>query len=140
VADYKFYIAEWIIRLFLGILLFFQGFDKVFIIKIKGVIEAYEAEVCVKRHIPRWLLCFSAYWTSFVELLTGFLLILGLFKYFALTLVGIDLLFVSVAFSIVKPMWDMKFVFPRLALLVTLLILPEQWNVISLDYLIYNLK
>ncbi|MFL5752637.1 MAG: DoxX family membrane protein [Bacteroidia bacterium] len=139
-ADYKFYIAEWITRLFLGILLFFQGFDKVFVVKIKGVIEAYENEVCARRHIPRGLLSFAAYWTSCIELLTGFLLILGLFKYFALTLIGIDLLLVAVAFSIVKPMWDMKFVFPRLVLLITLLLLPEQWNVISLDYLIQNLK
>jgi uncharacterized membrane protein YphA (DoxX/SURF4 family) len=135
-SDYKSYIAEWILRVFLGIILFFQGFDKVFKLGVTSVIDTFETEACHKRKVPKNLLCFSAYFTSYTELITGILLILGLFKYAALTLVGIDLLIVAVAFSIIKPMWDMKFVFPRLVLLIVLFLMPREWEIISLDYLL----
>ena len=39
----------------------------------------------------------------------------------------------SLAFSIMRPMWDLQHVFPRLALLVAVLILPEAWDLISID-------
>lgn len=139
-SDYKYYIAEWIIRVFLGIILFFQGFDKVFILGTKSVIATFETEACAKKHIPKPLLCFSAYFTSYTELIAGFMLVLGLFRYFALAWIGIDLLMVAIAFSLIKPMWDLKFVFPRLVLMITLLIVPKEWSVISLDYIIQTLK
>src|SRR5205814_1042862 len=104
-----------ITRIFLGILFFAQGFDKVFNIKVKEVIHTFEYPVHLK-HLPAFPLVIAAYFTSYVELICGSLLIIGFIKYYALYLLGIDLLLVAAFFSIFDPLWDMKYIFPRLVL------------------------
>lgn len=125
--------AVLITRVFLGILFFSQGYDKILKVKIKNVIETFEYSL-ISRHLPKFLLVIIAFFTSYIELIGGFLLIIGFLKYYALYLLGLDLILVAVAFGIVKPMWDMQFVFPRLLLLLILLIMPSQWDIISIDY------
>lgn len=66
------------------------------------------------------------------------MLILGLFQYPALILLGINLLMVAVAFGLNTAMWDTKYVLPRLILLLLLLIAPPAWDEWSLDVLIFN--
>lgn len=122
-----------IARVFLGLLFFFQGFDAVFRVKMSGVLETIE-EPLARVKVPRFFILFGAYFTSYGELLGGLLLIIGFIKYYALYLLGIDLIIASIAFGIIKPMWDMQYVFPRLALLIFLLVAPSQWDVISVDY------
>ena len=132
-------VAAFIARVFLGSLFFFQGYDAVFNIKVKNVIETYEASF-LQKGIPRFVTVCGSWFTSYVELRGGFLLIVGLFEYYSLYLLGINLLIVNVVFGISNPMWDMKYVSPRLALLLFLLIIPATWNMWSLDNLILNLK
>ena len=129
--------AAFIARVFLGFLFFFQGYDAVFNIKVENVIQAYENSF-EKKGIPRFLTVFGSWFTSYAELIGGILLILGLFEYAALYLLGINLLIVNVAFGISNPMWDMKFVSPRLALILFLLIIPAAWNSWSLDFLLFK--
>jgi putative oxidoreductase len=124
-----------LVRVVLGILFFFQGYDKIFKVKISGVVEFFHDEMQHKK-IPSFLLMASAYFTSIVEFVCGGLLVLGLFKTYAYYLLGIDLILVCGAFSVLKPMWDMNMLFPRLLLLAILLYLPVQWDLISLDHLI----
>ena len=124
-----------LLRVILGLLFFFQGYDKVFKVKIAGVIEFFAHETRNVR-IPPSLLKISAYYTTYIEFLCGGLLILGLFTKYSLYLLGVDMILVVGAFSLIKPMWDMNLLFPRLILLSVLLFLPEKWNVISLDYII----
>ena len=126
-------LAVFITRVFLGLLFFFQGLDAVFNIKLKGVIQAIEQPLAEKG-VPRFMIMLGAYYTSYVELIAGFCLIIGFVKYYALYLLGIDLLIASIAFGIIKPMWDMKYVFPRLVLLLFFLIVPSEWDVLSVDY------
>lgn len=128
-------VLSFLLRVILGILFFFQGYDKVFHLKISGVIDFFRVE---SRHrpMPEFLLVSSAYITSYIELLAGGLLILGLFKTYALYLLGFDLIIVCGAFSMLKPMWDLSLVFPRLLLVAILLYLPAEWDVLSLDFLI----
>ncbi len=126
-------IAELLIRLFTGIVFMFQGYDKLFRIKISGVVDAFKVESQQAR-IPGPLLSGLAYYTSYVEFLGGFFLIFGFLTQYTLYALGLDLIFVSIAFSYLEPMWDMKHVFPRLMLLVTLLLLPEQYRQIGVDY------
>jgi putative oxidoreductase len=126
-------IAMFIARMFLGCLFFFQGIDAVFNIKVRGVIETIQQPL-IDKGIPRFMISFGAYFTSYVELIAGFLLIIGFAKYYALYLLGIDLLIASIAFGVIKPMWDMKYVFPRLALILFFLVAPSQWDMISVDY------
>lgn len=132
---YNYVAATFIVRVFLGVLFFAQGYDKVFRVKVHSVIHAFE-EPLENHSLPAWLITGAGVYTSYVELICGFMLIIGLLKSIALYLLGIDLLMVCVAFSLIKPMWDLQFVFPRLLLLIASLVMPVNWDVISVDYLI----
>jgi uncharacterized membrane protein YphA (DoxX/SURF4 family) len=127
-------VLSFFLRVILGILFFFQGYDKVFHLKISGVISFFREE-SRQKPMPEFLLVSSAYLTSYIELIAGGLLILGLFKTYAMYLLGLDLILVCGAFSILKPMWDMYLLFPRLLMLAILLYLPAEWDVLSLDFL-----
>ena len=124
-----------LLRVILGILFFFQGFDKIFNIKMSGVISFFKQETKDK-NIPSVFLSLSAYLSSYIELLGGLFLIIGLFKTWALYFLGIDLIMVCIAFSFLKPMWDMNLVFPRIILLVMSLYIPVEWDILSIDYLL----
>lgn len=123
------------LRVILGLLFFFQGYDKVFRVKIPGVIAFFRSELGNIK-VPDSVLKLSTYYTSYVEFLCGALLVAGLFTKYALYLLGFDLILVVGAFSLIKPMWDMQLLFPRLMLLSILLYLPEEWNMISADHIL----
>ncbi len=125
--------AVFIARVFLGLLFFFQGLDAVFNIKLKGVIQTIE-EPLASKGVPRPFIILGAYYTSYVQLVAGFFLLIGFAKYYSLYLLGFDLILASLAFGVVKPMWDMQFVFPRMVLLLFFLAAPSEWDVISVDY------
>ena len=75
--------------------------------------------------------------TSWIEFIAGGLLILGLFKYGCIYLLGIDLLFVVIGMSLIQPVLDLKHIFPRLILLIILLLLPAESDIFSLDHFIF---
>lgn len=134
ITDINLTIAIATARIFAGILFFFQGYDKVFNIGMKDL--QFTLGASLNRHkLPAGVIGFIAIYTSWVELLCGFLLILGFFKYFAIYLLCLNLLIVAVGFSMSKPMWDNNMVFVRLTLLLFLLISPTEWDKFSLDYL-----
>ena len=132
--EYKLQIAEAILRVFTGVLFLFQGADKLFNVKISGVINTFLAEA-ERHHIHRPWVTIVAYYTSIVEFLGGILLILGLFTNYSLILLGIDMVMVAFAFSLMNAVWDMRHVFPRIVLLTTLLLMPNDWSKLSLDFL-----
>lgn len=136
---YREEIATLIVRIFLGTLFLFQGYDKVFNFKIKHVAEIFEKPLS-ERGVPKLFQSLGIRFTSYVEFLGGILLILGFAKYYVLCFLGADLLLASIAFGILVPMWDMQFVFPRLVLLIFLLIAPAEWDIYSLDYLLNKIK
>jgi uncharacterized membrane protein YphA (DoxX/SURF4 family) len=131
--EYKMQIAECIIRIFTGILFFFPGYDKIFKIKLKAVAANF-LEEAEHIHIHKPLVFIICYITSYTELIGGALLITGLFINYSLPALGIDLVLVCLAFSIIRPMWDMQYVFPRLLLIIILLFLPNDYHRIGLDY------
>lgn len=131
-------IATLVARVFLGLLFFFQGYDAVFNIKIKNIIHNYENSFQSKG-IPKFLTVLGSWFTSCTELIAGMLLIFGAFKYYALYLLGLDLVIASIAFGVATPMWDMRYAFPRLALLLLLLIVPINWDLYSFDHLFFKL-
>jgi putative oxidoreductase len=90
--------------------------------------------------MPRLLIILGTYFTSYVELICGFLLIIGLFEFTSLFLLGTSLIVASIAFSVISPMWDMKFLFPRLLLLLFLMLMPITFDVFSVDSLIEFLR
>lgn len=131
------FFTEFLCRTLLGILFFAQGFDKVFKIGISEVARGFE-QPASKYKISNALLKALSAITSFSELIGGFLLLIGFLKYPALYLLGFDLLLVSASFSLIRPMWDMQYVMPRLSLLIALLIFPPEWGKWSLEYLLKN--
>jgi uncharacterized membrane protein YphA (DoxX/SURF4 family) len=137
IVKYHEAVAVFIVRVFLGVLFFFQGYDAVFNIKIKNVINTYQYSF-EKRGVPGFIVVLGVWFTSIVELVGGFSLILGFMEYPSLCALGFDLLIASFAFSINVPMWDMKHVFPRLVLLIFLLVTPVLWHIYSLDNLFFN--
>lgn len=124
-----------IARVFLGFLFFFQGYDAVFKVKVAHVIETYR-ENFAEKGVPVIILTLASWFTCGTELICGALLILGLFKYISLYLLGANLLIAALGFGISTPMWDTRFVFPRLILLLLLLALPQSLDIWSLDNLI----
>lgn len=125
--------VAFIARVFLGLLFFLQGYDKVFRVGIKQVIETFHSSLSSKG-VPNFFTVFGVYFTSYVELICGAFLTIGFVKYYCLYLLGFDLLFAAFAFGMIEPIWDMKHIFPRLALLLFLMIIPSQWDVVSVDY------
>ncbi len=132
-ASLKYQFLELIIRLFCGIIFMFQGYDKLFVVKIKGVVELFQRDARQKR-IPLFLQYGMSYYTSIMEFFGGILLIMGLFKNLVLVLLGFDVILVAVAFSVLEPVWDMRHVFPRLLIISVLLVMPEEWARFTLDF------
>ena len=133
-TDLNLIIAIATARIFVGILFFFQGYDKIFKIGMKQLKQTMSANLG-NHKLPDSFIGFVAVSTSWIELMCGFLLIIGFFKYFALYLLCIDLLVVATGFSLAKPMWDTAHVFVRLFLILLLLLTPVEWDKISFDYL-----
>jgi len=136
--EYKLQIVELIARIFAGILFLFSGYDKLFNIKMPGVIAVFKAD-SDRNNIPEPLLNVVVYYTSVVEFIGGLFLIIGFCTTYTLYALGLDLLLISLAFSIVKPIWDMKHVFPRFILVISLLLVPAEYRMFSLDNFL-NLK
>lgn len=133
-ADFNHAVAIATVRIIAGILFFFQGYDKVFKVGTAQVGQAMRVQLGGKT-FPDGLLNLIVIFTSYVELLCGFLLLLGLFKFYSLYLLCFSLTLVVFGFSYAKPMWENNHLFVRLILLVTLLITPGHWDRFSLDYL-----
>jgi len=133
-ANFTTNLALFLLRTVTGILFFFQGYDKIFNIKIKNVVQTFQDPIS-KSWIPGPFLLPFSWITSIAELTGGILLILGLFREAGLIILSIDLLLAAFAFSSIKAMWDMQFYFPRLIFLLLLLLLPAELDVWNLDSL-----
>jgi uncharacterized membrane protein YphA (DoxX/SURF4 family) len=121
-----------IVRITTGILFFFQGYDKVFRVGIKKVVETI-AEPLKKAPFPdRWLLPMIAL-SSYIEITGGILLFSGLLGDLPLALLAADLVMVAFAFSATTAMWDMQYYFPRFAMVITLFMLPSNADHFRMD-------
>ena len=118
-------------RLLLGLILFWQGFGKVFTWGFDNVYKSFEAYQ--DTFLPTFILKFSAYFTTYGELIFGLLLILGLFRKY--TYLGIALILLIVAFGhgLQSPIWDLQHVFIRSVFLIFLMMLPLEKDTYALD-------
>lgn len=135
-VSHKEELALLMIRVILGMLFLFQGYDKLFEVGIAATTNAiFDA---MKNRIPKSFVRFSVIASSAIELSGGLLLLLGLCTYPVVTLLGIHIILVSTAMSFREALWDMRFVLPRLILILLVLLLPDSWNLFSLDHLLYS--
>ena len=114
-------------RALLGIIFLMQGYGKIFTYTVPKVYHLFFADF-EKTFLPKWLIWTTAYYTSYAEMICGFLLIIGLFRKYALYLLAIDLLIVSFGHGLLEPIWDLQHVMPRAALLIILLLVPQEWD------------
>ena len=126
-------VAVLTLRLLLGFIFLMQGYGKVFgytveaIYKMMFATEAYAG-------LPDFLLLGTAYYTSYVELLAGLLLVLGLKRDYALYALASVLVIVTFGHGYAEAIWDLSHVMYRAVLLIALLLLPSQWDRFSIDY------
>ncbi len=122
-------------RLLLGLILFWQGFGKVFTWGVNNVYEngfkSFE-----ETFLPTFILKFTAFFTAYGELLFGLLLILGLFRKYAYFGIALILLIVSFGHGLQSPIWDLHHVFVRSAFLIFLMMIPLDKDTYALDHLV----
>lgn len=121
-----------IARTALGILFFFQAYDKIFRLGLNSVYDEVRRGASEKG-VPDGFSRMSVFISSYIELIGGALLIIGLFTLPVLYVFAFHLLMLFVAFGYLQGVWDLKHVFPRFLLLLILLLLPSLWNSFSVD-------
>ncbi len=127
-------VAAFTVRMILGLIFLMQGFGKVFTWGMEKVIYADYFHGRFKDLLPEFLIQATAYYTSYIELIGGFLLVLGLKVDYALYALASVLIIVSFGHGLAEPIWNLSHVMPRTILLVALLILPKEWDRLSLDH------
>lgn len=125
-------IALLTIRLLLGFIFFFQGFGKVFKFGVDNVYNNFFAKA-YDGILPQFVLQATAYYTSYIELIGGFLLVIGLKRDYALYALASVLVIVTFGHGLTEPIWDLSHVMYRAILLIVLLLLPKDWDQYSLD-------
>ncbi len=133
--DFRIDFAFLIARIILGILFFMQGYDKLFRLGLQRTEHAV-ADALHNTKLPESFIKLIVALSSLVELIGGLMLITGFLIYPALTFLGIDLLIVVFAMSLREPLWDMRFIWPRLILVLLLLVLPAVHDRISIDHIL----
>ena len=128
-------VALLLIRVITGILFFFQAYDKIFNLGTKNVAETFRYSLS-PRFINENMFYTGVRISSYIELAGGIVLVLGFFRNYALYILGADLIFVALFFSMMRPMWDMQFFFPRLVLIIVLLLCPPEWDAFTIDKLV----
>jgi putative oxidoreductase len=114
-------------RALIGIIFFMQGFGKIFTFTVPKVYELFFKDFKAT-FLPNWLIWATAYYTSYVELICGFFLLIGLFRKYCLALLAIDLVVVSFGHGLLEPIWDLSHVIPRAILLLILFFVPREWD------------
>ena len=128
-----------ITRLILGFIFLFQGYGKIFNIGVENLYAMDFFQGTFKDILPDFIIRITAYYTSYIELLGGFLLIIGYKTNYALYALASVIIIVTIGHGLAEPIWDLSHVFPRTILLILLLILPRDWDTFSVDNLISKL-
>jgi len=126
-------------RLILGFIFFFQGYGKVFKFGLDGVYQNFFLKG-YSELLPKFLLLFTAYYTSLIELIGGILLIIGLKRDYTLYALASVLIIVTFGHGLKDPIWNLSDVMYRAIFLVGLLLLPKDLDKYSVDFLIKRNK
>lgn len=126
-------------RLLLGFIFLMQGYGKVFTIGLDKVYNGFFKET-YKDLLPDFITLGTAYFTSYVELIAGFMLVIGFKKNIAYVLLATVLVMVTFGHGLAQPIWDLSNVMFRAMLLIFLLMVPQSLDKFSLDGFINSYK
>ena len=129
-------VAALTLRLILGFIFLMQGFGKVVTWGLEKVYQADFFQGTFEGLLPNSIIWATAYYTSYIELIGGLLLVLGFKTNYALYALASVLIIVTFGHGLAEPIWDLPHVMYRTILLVALLLLPRDWDRFSLDNLI----
>ena len=121
------------LRLILGFIFLMQGFGKVFTWRVENLYKMDFFYGTYKELLPDFIIYATAYYTSYIELAAGFLLVLGLKRDHALYALASVLVIVAFGHGLADPIWDLSHVMYRTILLVALLLIPKEWDKFSMD-------
>jgi len=120
-------------RLVLGLIFFMAGVWKVFGLGPAGHVQRYFLPF-QHTFLPVWSLWAMGVTIPFLELLGGFLVLVGLWTTLGLGMLGAVLCIVTFGHLLHDPLYAFhEHVFPRLVLTVLVLVLPRAWDRWSLD-------
>ena len=133
-------IAALTTRLLVGVIFLMQGYGKVFTWGIDKVYHMDFFQAAYKHILPEFITLSTAYYTSYVELIGGSLLVVGFNTNYALYALASVLIIVTVGHGLVEPIWNLSHVMYRAILVISLLLYPAEWDRFSLDYYIHNYR
>ena len=125
------------IRLLLGIILFMQGYGKVFTFGLEAVSGFFTP---YKEMLPSFLVDFTFYFTTFGEFIFGLTIMLGLFRNISYLSVALILILVSFGHGLQDVVWDMQHVMYRAILLIPLFFFSIEKDKFALDNLLFKNK
>ena len=131
------HIAVFVLRVLLGLIFLMAGYGKIFAFGTEAIYMDMLKQF-QNTFLPKWLIWFTAYYTSYIELICGLLLVLGIFKHISLYMLGSVLIVISFGHGLIEPIWDLQHVFFRTTMLITLLLLPTAWDKYSLDTIVFR--
>jgi len=117
-----------------------QGYGKVFTWGIQKLYNMQFFHETYKNILPDYITQATAYYTSYIELIGGFLLVIGFKRDFALYALASVLIIVTFGHGLAEPIWDLSHVIYRAILLISLLIIPKEWDRFSLDNYIHKFR
>lgn len=129
-------VAQFFARVLLGFIFLMQGFGKVFNWGVDHFMYMDFFYKPYKDILPDFIIFGTAYYTSYIELIGGALLVVGYKTNMSLYFLGSVLILVTIGHGIAEPIWDLSHVMYRAILLIGLLLMPKAWNKLSLDALI----
>ena len=125
------FFARWV----LGLIFLMSGWYKVFDLTAYEHASRFFVQGYADTWIPSWLLWALGFTIPFVELIAGALVCMGLRLRESLILLGGVLVIVAYGHLLKEPIYDITaHIFPRLTLLLFILMLPDNRDYASLDY------
>lgn len=131
---WKFEFIYTVIRVFLGTLLFFQAYDRVFRVGLEIVVS--EIKSGELGSVNSGLLRSATFANTAIELVFGLLIIFGALTEVSLLLVAAHLIVVTIVFSYLKGVWNTSHVVVRLGVSLLLLSWGDYYNKWSVDSLL----
>ena len=125
-------VAAFFLRVLLGVIFMMQGWGKIMTF---GMDKLYQNGFASfeETFLPVFIIKFTLYFTTYVELIGGFLLVIGLFRKYAYYAFVLVLLIVSFGHGLQSPIWDLQHVIFRTILVGACLIIPTEWDQLQVD-------